>query len=158
VKTRAYGDPADAGAASARAALALALSVQLRLFAPFLPFVTEEVWSWWRPGSVHRQEWPDAITELSPALGEDDGEWGAAPVLDVAARALGAIRREKTAQKRSMRARVERLTVVDDAVGLGLLRMALSDVVDAGAVEPGGVELVEGSPADIVVVLSPTDG
>ena len=158
VKTRAYGDPADPGAASARAALALALSVQLRLFAPFLPFVTEEVWSWWRPGSVHRQEWPDAIAELSPALGEDDGEWGAAPVLDVAARVLGAVRREKTGRKRSMRARVERLTVVDDAVGLGLLRMALGDVVDAGAVEPGGVELVEGSPAGVVVVLSPTEG
>ena len=82
VKTRAYGEGDPAGADSARATLAVALSVLHRLFAPFLPFVTEEVWSWWQEGSVHLAPWPDAAE-----TGVDAG--GDATVLSVAAEVLG---------------------------------------------------------------------
>ncbi len=127
VKARAYGDPSEAGTASARAALALALSVQLRLFAPVLPFVTEEVWSWWRPGSVHRAPWPSA-DELAAAAGPDE------TALEVVSDVLGAVRRAKTSAKRSMRAGVELLTVVDTAERLEALGRVSDDLRDAGGV------------------------
>jgi valyl-tRNA synthetase len=132
VKTRAYGE--GAGADSARATLAVALSVQLRLFAPVLPFVTEEVWRWWRPGSVHRATWP-AVGEFGAAATADPS------VLAVTAEVLGAVRKAKTAGKRSMRARVASLTVSGPAATLAAVTAARQDLIDAGGVD--ALHLVE---------------
>jgi valyl-tRNA synthetase len=148
VKGRAYEDAAEAGPASARAALGLALSVLLRLLAPFLPFVTEEVWSWWHDGSIHRSPWP-AADEFPVGVGGVEAG-GGDTVLSVVSEVLAAVRRAKTTAKRSMRAPVARLTVVDDPGRLALLGQAENDLRDAGGV----VELVtRPGPADISVEL-----
>ena len=145
VKTRAYGEGSAGGAESARATLAIALSALLRLFAPFLPFVTEEVWSWWQEGSVHRAPWP-TVTEVGPHAGAEPA------VLDVAAEVLGAIRREKTSHKRSMRSRVARLTVTAPPAVLLDVEAARGDIVDAGGVDEFVTE--EGEVLRIDVVLA----
>jgi valyl-tRNA synthetase len=103
VKARAY-DVAGAGGASARGALRQALSVLLRLFAPFLPFVTEEAWSWWQQGSVHVAAWP-AAGEAGEA---GDGD---PAVLAVAADVLARVRKAKSAARLSMRAEAARVVV-----------------------------------------------
>jgi valyl-tRNA synthetase len=107
VKARAYGP--GAGGASARATLRQALDVLLRLFAPFLPFVTEEVWSWWRDGSVHQAAWPAG--DLAVAEAGLTGEAGDPAVLTTASAVLGQVRKAKTAAKLSMRAEAERVVV-----------------------------------------------
>jgi valyl-tRNA synthetase len=126
VKSRAYGT-SDAGGPtrSARQALSLALSIQLRLFAPFLPFVTEEVWSWWRNGSIHRARWP----EPNELAGVDRGDPAA---LEAVAEVLGVVRRTKTTEKRSLRCPVERLEVIGDAGRLASVALGRDDLVEAG--------------------------
>src|SRR5205807_7294788 len=79
------------------------LSALLRLFAPHLPFATEEVWSWWQEGSVHRAPWPDA-KEFGTAT---EGADAAPAIYEVAADVLGEIRKAKTARQKSLRAEVE---------------------------------------------------
>jgi valyl-tRNA synthetase len=128
VKARAY-----AGDASAVAALRLGLSTLLRLFAPFLPFVTEEVWSWWQEGSVHRTTWP-VTTEF-------DADAGDALVLDVAAQVVGQVRKAKTAAKKSLRADVSLVLVRGTAEQLAALEAARTDVVEAGRVADLHTEL-----------------
>ncbi|MET8161208.1 valine--tRNA ligase [Sphaerisporangium sp. NPDC005289] len=140
VKSRAYGD--DAGAVSARAALRQALQVMLRLFAPFLPFVTEEVWSWWREGSVHRAAWPSA--------GELDAS-GDARVLAAVSEVLREVRKAKSAAKLSMRAEVARLDVHGAAVEL--VRHGQDDLCAAGAVEEFVLGSADGEP-EVTVTLA----
>ncbi|MEV8634973.1 valine--tRNA ligase [Streptosporangium sp. NPDC051023] len=128
VKARAY--EGGAPARSAHAALRRALDVMLRLFAPFLPFVTEEVWSWWREGSVHRAAWPEAARL---GAGSDGGPGGATELLPAVAAVLGHVRRAKSDARLSMRAEVARLTVTGGLADL--VRQAQDDLCGAGAVE-----------------------
>jgi valyl-tRNA synthetase len=145
VKSRAYGT--GPAAESARATLALALSVQLRLFAPVLPFVTEEVWSWWQAGSVHRAAWP-AAADLP--VGGDPA------VVTAAAEALAGVRKAKSDAKQSMRADVETATVRAPAAQVPLVEAARADLVDAGRIGTLSVVAGEG-PISVDVVLAPTD-
>jgi valyl-tRNA synthetase len=137
-KPRAYGGSGAAPAASAIAALRLALSVLLRLFAPFMPFVTEEVWSWMDEGplpggSIHRASWPDPEPLRLLAAGAGGGVAGDG-VLDAASAAIGSIRKAKSQARLPMRAGVRTLTVTAPAPHLKALAEVLADVRAAGAV------------------------
>ena len=155
VKQRAYGSRGEAAAASASATLVLALDTMLRLFAPHLPFVTEEVWSWWRPGSIHRADWPEA-GPLRDAAGDGGPGGGGNPaVFDVAAEVLGQVRKVKSEQQRSLRVEARRVTVHDTAERVALLDAARDDVREAARADL--LDLVVGTPARVDVELAPPD-
>ena len=144
------GGAHDGNKKAGRTRVTFARHSGMRLLAPTLPFVTEEVWSWWRAGSIHAASWP-TVDELGPGAG------GVVPgtdaVLEVSAEVLGLVRRAKTTAKRSMRAEVATLTVTDTPARLEALAAAEGDLREAGGVrelvtvagdEPGvTVELVE---------------
>ena len=132
VKSRRYGAQGVELAASANSALVASLSVLLRLFAPFQPFVTEEVWSWWHEGSVHRSPWPTSDELLALIGGADES---ASPALERAALVLGEVRKTKSEAKRKLSTPVERLVVRDTAEHLTALRTAEADLVSSGFVQ-----------------------
>ena len=123
VKGRAYGNHGEAGAASAQVALREALHTILRLFAPIMPFVTDEVWSWWQQGSVHGQQWP-ATTSGG----------GDATMLEPVCEVLAIIRRTKTEAKVSQKAAVALLVVHAPLPLHALIAGAEVDLRDAGTI------------------------
>jgi valyl-tRNA synthetase len=141
VKGRGYGSRGDAAAQSARAALRLALSALQRLLAPILPFAAEETWSWWQSGSIHAQQWPEAI-----AAGGDPTVID--PVLEVLAR----LRRTKTEAKVSQRAEVARLAVTLPTSLHESFRAGTADLLEAGSI--AALELVDGEPFECAVELA----
>jgi valyl-tRNA synthetase len=133
VKGRRYGDQGPELAASANGALLTSLSAMLRLFAPFLPFVTEEVWSWWREGSVHRAVWPTSEEVLAAAGGVEDDR--GVEAVQFAAAVLGAIRKKKSEEQRPLKTPVARAILRAPAALLALLPDVESDLRASGLIQ-----------------------
>jgi valyl-tRNA synthetase len=149
VKSRAYGARGPDAAGSALAALRLALGGLQRLFAPIVPFVTEEVWSWWRDGSIHRAPWPTADELLAGAPADVD-------VLDAVSEVLAHVRREKTEAKVSQRAPVDRVEVRAPEEFLAALTAGQDDLRDAQGVHELVTVAADGSPVVVVKLAAGT--
>ena len=124
VKDRSYGAQGADEQLSAHATLATALDTLLRLFAPFLPFVTEEVWSWWRTGSIHRADWPEA----EPAQVPTD-------MLPKVASALSRLRQTKTEAKVSQKTRITSAVLHAPTDVLTAVTAARDDLLAASRVD-----------------------
>ena len=137
VKTRAYD--ADEFAMSARVALQRALSAMQRLFAPHIPFATEEVWGWWQSGSIHQASWPTTNDVLSGCALTDNFD----QLLDATCTVISAIRRTKTEAKVTQKSVVEHVSVSATTEQIALLKLTLTDVTNAGV-----AQVIEFSPHD----------
>ncbi|HVF53899.1 MAG TPA: valine--tRNA ligase [Actinomycetota bacterium] len=119
-KTRAYaGDP------SALGTLRAAHNIILRLFAPFVPFVTEEVWNSIRtsPSSIHLERWP-SVEELADV--SDDGTF------EAVVKVLTSVRRTKSEASVSIRWPVDHLEVSGPQAALDLVARGIDDLSAAG--------------------------
>jgi valyl-tRNA synthetase len=151
VKGRRYGDQGDELAASANGALLAALDVMLRLFAPFLPFVTDEVWSWWRSGSIHTARWPEAeelLAACEPSGAHDEG----VAALEFAAAVLGAIRRKKSEEQRPLKTPVARVVIRAPRAQQALVDLVDKDLRASGMIRD--LEVVDGDTLDVQVELA----
>lgn len=132
VKDRAYGGRGEEAQASVRTALATTLDTLLRLFAPVLPFATDEVWRWWRAGSVHAAAWPQAA--------DLDGVQGDPAMLGSVGEALSGLRRAKSDAKVKQRTEILTARITGAAETLAHLQAALDDI--RGATRARSLELV----------------
>ncbi|RBP97689.1 valine--tRNA ligase [Bifidobacterium aemilianum] len=137
VKNRAYGTadingqaPSPASVLSARTTLGLVLDAFVRLLAPYLPFASEEVWSWMHEGqeSVHRSAWPTSAPYTAAAQGADP------ETLVWAGKALAELRGLKSQAKVSMKTPILSATLSVPAEGLDAVRSSLADIREAGRV------------------------
>jgi valyl-tRNA synthetase len=151
VKTRAYGESGNVeGAASARAALRRALSTLQRLFAPILPFATEEVWSWWQTGSIHKATWP-VSAELTAGLSIDADDL----FIDAVCGTLALIRRAKTEAKVSQRAIVELAEITASDAATKAITAGWEDIANAGSVTNWTSTIADVSDISVAVTLAP---
>jgi valyl-tRNA synthetase len=142
VKERAYGATTPAEQASAVLALQTTIDGLLRLLAPYLPFATEEVWSWTHDGSVHRASWPTAA-ELGE-VGQPSG------LLALVGEALIGVRRAKSDAKASQKTPVVSATIAAPAAQLAVLRRAASDLAAVGKIQ--SLEFVEGEALSVAAI------
>ena len=120
VKDRAYGTHGEAAQASVRATLATVLDKLLRLFAPIMPFAADEVWRWWRSGSVHGASWPQAA-DLEAVAGDP-------AILGSVSEALSGLRRAKSDAKVKQRTEVLSGRITGPAQELGHVEASLTDL------------------------------
>ena len=131
------------------------LHVQLRLLAPFLPYVTEEVWSWWQDGSVHLQAWPVAA-DVATGTGEEPAD---PAMLDAVAAALAGLRGAKSQAKVSMRTPVLRAVVRGPEALVAAARAAEGDLRKAGKVTGDLVfEAADQAEVTVEAELAPVEG
>jgi valyl-tRNA synthetase len=148
VKDRSYGLAGEAGAQSARAALTITLDTLVKLFAPFLPFVTEEVWSWTHEDSVHKSAWPTSDT-----LRAFNGD---ASLLGVSAEILSQLRKSKSEAKVSMKAEIITATINAPAQAIAQAKLVAADLMSAGRVQSEFVYAQSASQISLEIELAPT--
>ena len=126
VKQRAYNDDDPKGKNSAISTLHFSLSVLLRLLAPFLPYVTEEVWSWSFAAnsaekSIHKAAYPQEseFDDIEAPASENS--------FTAAVNCRGKVNQKKTEESKSVGSAVSSVTIACNEKTLSLLTLLMDD-------------------------------
>jgi valyl-tRNA synthetase len=159
-KPRTYDEDLTEGRLSAAATLRLLHRAIVRLFAPYLPFLCEDVWHWSYAGdedmhdSVHRSPWPGAA-ELDAVAQPSD-----ARTFDIAVAVIEAVRKAKAEANLSMKAPVQKVAAAATPEVLDLVKSAQDDIVRMLNIE--AFETSEGKPdqgdVEVTVTLGESAG
>ena len=126
---------------SSVATLRLTLNVMLRLFAPVLPIITDEVWSWVFAketgiDSIHSSTWPTKEEILNYSFKEEEKK-----LFLTTCDAIRAFRRSKTQNGFRLGAEVKSISLVGTEKDIKLLELAKNDIVTAARCEILNLEL-----------------
>ena len=129
VKGRVRAEQDTTGRGSALATLQLTLRTFLRLFAPFLPYITEEVWSWMSKtargsDSIHLASWPTASEFPSDAN-------SVGGLFESAVSYLSAVNRSKSESNVSVGRAINRLRLSCSPATYGKFTTILDDLLSA---------------------------
>lgn len=133
IKHRTYGE--NINPESKRAAqdtLYFALLTQLKLFAPIMPFITEEVYQQYfkefeKDESIHISKWPSYNSKLVDEEAEKAG--------DLAVAVVSEIRKHKSINKQSLKVELESITISCTKDQEKLLKLVETDILRAGVVK-----------------------
>lgn len=145
IKSRAYSD----NPVSAVSTLMLTTDVLMRLFAPALSFITEEIWQsrpWGQDnGSIHTQAFPSE-SELSSIAGD-------LAVYDETVALINLIRKEKAEQKRSVKTPILELVITAPQKDISLLVQSQEDIINAGNVKENNIAFEESSELSLKICV-----
>ena len=124
-----YGQKTISGSVT----LSLILESTLKLFAPFVPMVTEEIWGWMnRKGksaykSIHIEKWPEKLDIDFKNITADE--------IEIAKDAIASVRKEKTNIGLSLGSEVKKVHIIANQKNKIILEKVISDIKDASRTE-----------------------
>ncbi|MCY4512865.1 MAG: valine--tRNA ligase [Bdellovibrionales bacterium] len=150
VKARAYQLKGESGGISGAMSLDCSLYLFLKMFAPFLPYITEEVWSWrykeesfsihsspWEKGSVFIKNLflSEVSLKTSDAKEMEEMTQGFEEFLSEVFYILEQVRNQKASLRKSLSAPVKELTLKGNEQQIKWFQLCKEDLLRAGHIQ-----------------------
>lgn len=134
VKARAYQGLDNSSAFSAIYTLKFSMNLFLRLFAPYLPFITEELWSQGEKLSIHNSRWPNG-SEFFGFSDEHKKLWILCQSM------VREIRQQKSSKNMGVGYSLKKLNISSDSETAVLIRIFQADLINVSRVSPDGFSI-----------------